>query len=82
MNYFQDFVQDADPIVSHSAQILEETTAQYQSNALSKSEYIELTNDLLDYNHVIANISNMDRQQLINNAFQKMISIVSTIISL
>lgn len=82
MSYFQDFVQDADPIISHSAQLLEETTTQYQSGALSKAEYTELTSDILDYNHIIANITDMARQQYIYDSFQKLLSIVTTILSL
>jgi len=80
MSYFDSFTQDADPIVSHSAQILEETTTQY--GALSKAEYTELTGDLLDYNHVIANVTDIARQQYIYDSFQKMLTIVSTVLSL
>jgi hypothetical protein len=79
MTYFQDFVHSIDPIVSHSASMLEDVTAQYNAGAITNGEYNELTGDILDYESVAANVSDITRKQVIYDAFQKLISIVGVI---
>jgi hypothetical protein len=79
MTYFQDFTQSIDPIISHAAELLEDTTAQYKAGAITKDEYDELTGDILDYDQIVINITDMVEKQEIYDAFQKLIAIVGAI---
>jgi hypothetical protein len=79
MTYFEKFSLSEDPIVKHTADILEQITVQYQSKVLTLKEYKELVDDLLDYGHVCANINDVVRRKYIAGAFQSLVSIVSTI---
>ncbi len=82
MGLFDSFTQSLEPVVSQAASLLEDVTSQFKSGALSKSEYDELTADILDYSKISANITDMIRQQEIYDAFQQLLSIVSLVKSI
>ena len=82
MTYFDQFRSSNDSVIQQAANMLEDATARYQAGTLAKNEFTELSNDILDFQHIAANISDMVRQQAIYEAFQQLSTIVSTILSL
>ena len=82
MNAFDSYISNPEPAISTAATLLESTTQQHQSGALTDAEYTELCNDILDYNRVVSMISDMTRKQEIYEAFMALSSIVGAIKSL
>lgn len=79
---FDNYLNTNNPLVNRAASLLQQATVTYQAGKMTKDEYIEVCNDLLDTNALLANISSMVTKQEIIDAYQALSSIVSSIISL
>lgn len=82
MNQFDSFIGNKDHAISKAASLLDSVTNDYQAKAITKAEYDELCGDILDYNDIVASITDMTRKQAIYDAFEALTSIVSHISSL
>ena len=79
MSYFDIFSNSNDRVIKNAADLLEQTTAQYKNKTISKDEYLELCNDIIDYERIEDSISDMVRRQAVYDAFQQLLHIVSTV---
>jgi hypothetical protein len=82
MNYFDELLQSNDDLIKNAATMLDQITSQYQTKQITEAEYRELCNNVLDYQQVVSNVTDMDRKQLIWTAFQQLYTIVSAILQL
>lgn len=82
IHLFDDYLHTTNPLVNRAASLLQQATVTYQAGKMTKDEYTEVCNDLLDTNILLANINDMIMKQQIVDAYRALSSIVSTIISL
>lgn len=82
IHLFDNYLNTNNPLVNRAASLLQQATVTYQAGKMTKDEYTEVCNDLLDTNALLANISSMVTKQEIIDAYQALSSIVSSIISL
>lgn len=82
IHLFDDYLNTNNPLVNRAANLLQQATVTYQAGKMTKDEYTEVCNDLLDTNTLLANINDMVMKQQIVDAYRALSSIVSTIISL
>ena len=81
IHLFDDFLNTNNPLVNRAAALLQQATLTYQVGNMTKDEYTEVCNDLLDTNILLANINDIVKKQEIVDAYRALASIVSTIIS-
>ena len=79
MTYLNQFLQSDNQVISNAAGLLENATNEYHSGNLSKVEYDELCNNILDLGKINTLVTDMHRRQEIYNAFQAMRSLLSFI---
>ena len=82
IHLFDNYLNTDNPLVNKAANLLQQATVDYQAGKMTKDEYTEVCNDLLDTNTLLANINDMIMKQEIVAAYQALSAIVSTIISL
>ena len=79
MSLFDKFLQSNDDIIKEAANLADQATIQYNSQQITLGEYKELCNDILDYQKVVALVTDMVRRQIIWDAFQAIGNVVNTV---
>jgi hypothetical protein len=82
IHLFDDYLNTKNPLVNRAANLLQQATLTYQAGKMTKDEYTEVCNDLLNTDTLLANINDMAMKQQIVDAYHALSSIVTTIISL
>ena len=75
-----DFLKDDDENVRRTATVLSELTESYELKALSKEEYDELVEDLLDMEKIDDLCDTIEKKAKLEKAFIALTGIVSKII--
>ena len=74
---FKEFLDHKDPIVSGRAHLLEDLTDAVSKHKLSKDEFQELANDLLDLKKIDSLASTIEHKALLEKAFRALLQIAS-----
>jgi len=82
MSLFDKWLGSNDDAIKQAAILADEATTNYKNQQLSIAEYKELTSDILDYQTIVSNITDMVRKQAIYDAVNDMITVVETVTSL
>lgn len=82
IHLFDNYLNTKNPLINRAASLLQQATVTYQAGKMTKDEYTEVCNDLLDTNVILANINDMIMKQEIMDAYQALSNIVSTVILL
>ncbi len=82
IHLFDQYLNTNNPLVNRAASLLRQATVTYQAGKMTKDEYKEGCNDLLDTNIILANINDMVMKQQIVDAYQALSTIVSSVLSL
>ena len=82
MENFSQYIESSDPIIQQAANDLSAATTDLQVGSITKDEYKELCNDILDESMLASLISDIDRLQEIYSTFKSMTDIVSIITAL
>lgn len=82
MSYFSQFLNSSDDIVKQTAQLLEEGAAQLKDGNINQDEFNQLKTAALDFGTITEDVSDIERRDVIAQAFDSMLAITNTILSI
>ena len=74
------FLKDDERVIKETATVIKELTESYELNSISKEEYDELLEDLLDMDNIDDLCDTVEQKAKVEKAFKALISIVGKVI--
>jgi len=82
MSEFQQFTNSEDDIVREASILLQKTTEEFKAGNITEDEYKELCENILDFDRVSANMTDLARKQDLYEIFHELSGIFTVLLGI